>query len=127
MTHNLPKEVLVVEDEPITRIVAADALADRGIMAWEAGDADEALDALQQHPRIGLVFTDINMPGAMDGLELAHHMSAIRPDLGVIVTSGAATVDDEDLPDNGSFLPKPYRPEHMVELVAEKLDGEPGL
>ena len=123
MTGSLPKEVLVVEDEPIIRMVAADALTDRGIMAWEAGDADEALEVLGQHPRIGLVFTDVNMPGEMNGLGLAHEVTAVRPDVKVIVTSGAMTVADEDLPRAGTFLPKPYPTERLVNIVAEKLDG----
>ena len=124
MIGSIPKEVLVVEDEPMIRIVAADALADSGIMAWEAGDADEALDALEKHPRIGLVFTDVSMPGEIDGLGLAERLSVDRPDVQVIVTSGAMTVTDEELPGNGTFLPKPYPPERLVGLVAEKLDKE---
>ena len=123
MTGSLPKEVLVVEDEPIIRMVAADALTDRGIMAWEAGDAGEALEVLGQHPRIGLVFTDVNMPGEMNGLGMAHEVTAVRPDVKVIVTSGAMTVADEDLPHAGTFLPKPYPTERLVNIVAEKLDG----
>jgi DNA-binding NtrC family response regulator len=123
MAGSLPKEVLVVEDEPIIRMVAADALTDRGIMAWEAGDADEALEVLEQHPRIGVVFTDVNMPGAMNGLGLAHEVTAIRPDVKVIVTSGAVTIADKDLPDSGTFLPKPYPTDRLVSMVTEKLDG----
>jgi DNA-binding NtrC family response regulator len=123
MTGPLPKEVLVVEDEFITRIVAADALADRGIMAWEAGDAEEALEALAAHPRIGLVFTDVQMPGPMNGLDLAHRVSVDHPEVELIVTSGAVNVADDALPDHGTFLPKPYRPERLVDIVAAKLDG----
>jgi two-component system, response regulator PdtaR len=124
MTGSLPKEVLVVEDEPIIRMVAADALTDGGIMAWEAGDADEALQVLERHPRIGLVFTDVNMPGDMDGLGLAHEVSVVRPDVKVIVTSGATTVDDRELPRDGTFLPKPYQAQRLVNIVAAKLDEE---
>ncbi len=105
------------------RMVAADALTDRGIMAWEAGDADEALEVLGQHPRIGVVFTDVNMPGEMNGLGLAHEVTAIRPDVKVIVTSGAVTIADKDLPDSGTFLPKPYPTDRLVNMVSEKLDG----
>jgi DNA-binding NtrC family response regulator len=123
MINELPKEVLVVEDEPLIRMVAADALADRGIMAWEAGDAGEALTVLEEHPGIGLVFTDVNMPGEMDGLDLAHEVSARRPDVSLIVTSGAVTVPDEDLPDSGTFLPKPYPTERLVNIVERKLDN----
>ena len=65
-----PREVLVVEDEPLIRMVVADALTDRGIMAWEAGDAAEALVVLDEHPAIGLVFTDVSMPGERDDVDL---------------------------------------------------------
>jgi two-component system, response regulator PdtaR len=122
MAGSIPREVLVVEDEPMIRMVAADALADRGIMAWEAGDAEEALDALDQHPHIGLVFTDVNMPGEMNGLGLAHQVSLVRPDVELIVTSGAVNISNEELPDNGTFLPKPYPTERLVNIVSEKLD-----
>lgn len=124
MTFDNPREVLVVEDEPLIRMGAADALADEGIMAWEAADAVEALHVLREHPSIGLVFTDVNMPGEMDGLELAHEVSARRPDVALIVTSGAVTIADEDLPDHGSFLPKPYPAKCLVSIVAKKLDAE---
>lgn len=124
MTLEMPKEVLVVEDEPLVRMVAADALADKGIMAWEAADADEALHVLDEHPRIGLIFTDVNMPGKMNGLGLAHEVSNRRPEVVLIVTSGAVSIADEDLPDHGSFLPKPYPTERLVSIVARKLDSE---
>ena len=123
MTQPIPQGVLVVEDDALIRIVAADALADRGIMAWEAADAAEALVALEDHPRIGLVFTDVNMPGKMNGLDLAHRVSHARPDVELVVTSGAVTIADEDLPDNGTFLAKPYPTQRLVNIVVEKLDS----
>ena len=126
MLKKIPQEVLVVEDEALIRMVAADALADRGIMAWEAADADEALAALEQHPLIGLMFTDVNMPGAMNGLDLAHRVSIAHPGVELIVTSGAVTIADEDLPDHGTFLAKPYPTGRLVEIVAEKLDRPKG-
>ena len=124
MPNALPQEVLVVEDEPLIRMVAADALSDRGIMAWEAADACEALQSLGEHPRIGLVFTDINMPGEMNGLALARQVNVLRPDVKLIVTSGAVTVAEDELPDHGTFLPKPYPTERLVQVVEEKLDGQ---
>ena len=123
MAAEIPKEVLVVEDEPLVRIVAADALCDRGIMAWEAGDADEALQALEKHPRIGLVFTDVNMPGEMNGLALAHEVNVTRPEVELIVTSGAIALAESDLPANGTFVAKPYPPEQLADIIAAKLDG----
>lgn len=126
MMFTMPREVLVVEDEPFVRMVAADALTERGIMAWEAGDAGEALHVLDEHPNIGLVFTDVNMPGDMDGLDLAREVYRRRPDITLIVTSGAVSVADEELPDHGTFLAKPYPSGRLVKLVEEKLDGPSG-
>jgi CheY-like chemotaxis protein len=123
MPKDIPLEVLVVEDEPLVRIVATDAIADSGIMAWEAGDAAEALEVLGRRPHIGLVVTDVNMPGEMDGLALADRVYEDRPDVSVIVTSGQAMVGADDLPDGGAFLRKPYRPERLVELVHRTLDS----
>lgn len=123
MMFTMPREVLVVEDEPFVRMVAADALTEHGIMAWEAGDADEALHVLEEHPNIGLVFTDVNMPGNMDGLGLAQEVHRRRPDVTLIVTSGAVSVAEEELPDHGTFLAKPYPADRLVKLVEEKLDG----
>jgi DNA-binding NtrC family response regulator len=62
------------------------------------------------------------MPGELDGLQLAEEASKRRPDLEVIVTSGARRIRDEDLPDHGTFLPKPYRPTELAALVSAKLD-----
>jgi DNA-binding NtrC family response regulator len=122
MVKDIPREVLVVEDDWLIRMVAADALADSGIMAWEAGDSAEALTVLDEHPAIGCVFTDVDMPGTMNGLGLAKEVNLRRPDVGLIVTSGAVNVADTDLPDSGTFLPKPYPTDRMVNMVNRKLD-----
>lgn len=90
-------------------------------MAWEAADASEALHVLQERPRIGVVFTDINMPGQPNGLGLAKEVHIRRPDVELIVTSGAVKLSDEDLPDHGVFLPKPYSRERLVKVVQQKL------
>ena len=121
---SIPREVLVVEDEPLVRMVAADAIADSGIMAWEAADAQEALQILGQHPAIGLVFTDIRMPGEIDGLALAAKINCDCHEMALIVTSGHVLVVDEQLPDHGVFLPKPYRTDRLVDLVQRKLDDQ---
>jgi DNA-binding NtrC family response regulator len=121
MPHTLPLEVLVLEDHPLIRINVADALADSGIMAWEAGDALEALRVLDEHPRIGLIFADVDLPGDMDGLAFASVATGRRPDLGVIITSGSEQIPPSQIPDNGDFLPKPYGAERLVALVRRKL------
>ena len=95
MTRSNQKEVLIVEDEAMIRMVAADALADCGIVAWEAGDAEEALDALNHHPSISLLFTDVNMPGDMNGIDLARRVHEVRPDVELIITSGATIIAND--------------------------------
>lgn len=120
----IPKEVLIVEDQALVRMMAADALVDHDFMAWEAGSADEALDTLNEHRAIGLLFTDVDMPGDMDGLELARQVDAERPNVELVITSGAVTLAEEDLPDHGTFLPKPYPPHRLVQIVSAKFEGD---
>lgn len=114
-------EVLVVEDQFPTRMVAADAISDMGLCVREAGDADEALQEMADHPEIGVLFTDIQMPGQMNGLGLAEQIHHERPDVELIVTSGGQKVEDSDLPDNGTFLSKPYNTSRLVKIVGEKV------
>lgn len=111
-----------MEDEPLVRMVAADTLCDSGIMAWEASSAEEALTILGERENIGLVFTDVDLPGGRSGLELANQVSSERPEISLIITSGAVAIRDQDLPDNGEFLAKPYPPRDLVTLVSRKLD-----
>jgi DNA-binding NtrC family response regulator len=120
MNNLSPKEVLVVDDEPLVRISAADLLVRNGIMAWEAADADEALHILRERPLIGVVLTDIKMPGKMNGLGLAEELSTLSPGIGIIVSSGQVALGDTILPDNSSFLGKPYEADHLVALVRSK-------
>ncbi len=115
------RAVLIVEDEVFIRIVAADILSDCGLPIYEAGCASEALELIAAHPEIALVFTDINMPGDMDGLALAVRVFALWPHIGLIVTSGGQLLRDRDVPDSGVFLPKPYRAADLANLVREKL------
>ena len=114
--------ILVVEDEVFTRMAAADALEDRGFNPFEAGDAREALNILSEHPEIILLFTDVDMPGGMDGVQLARRARQVRPDVGIIITSGKRRVPD--VPAGGSFLPKPYRPEQLAEEVERCVSGD---
>jgi len=113
-----PKQVvLVVDDEPIIRMNALDMLTDAGFDVLEAVDAAEALAVLARHPEIGVLFTDVNMPGAMDGLDLARRVHELRPDVHLIVTSGKVRPTLEEMPDDGTFIGKPYQERHVVGLV----------
>jgi CheY-like chemotaxis protein len=99
MSAENQRAALIVEDEPIIRLVAAESLADEGLVTYEAADAVEALITLARHPEIAVLFTDINMPGDIDGLALASRAYQIRPDIEIIVTSGRERLRSASLPD----------------------------
>lgn len=110
--------VLVVEDEPILRLNAAEALKDAGCKAFEAAESQEALNLLVQHPEISVLFTDINMPGERDGLELAELVHQRRPDVRLILTSGRDKPAPADIPGDGQFIAKPYHLDVITNLIA---------
>lgn len=99
---------LVVEDEPLARMYAASVAQDAGFKVIQAGNADEAILLLEAQSDIRVVFTDIEMPGSMDGLKLAKAIRNRWPPIEVIVTSGRYSVSVEQLPSRGRFFPKPY-------------------
>jgi CheY-like chemotaxis protein len=107
--------VLLVDDEPLIRLLAADSLQDAGFDVAEAGSADEALAVLRSRSDVGLLFTDINMPGELDGLELAELVHRSWPVVKLLVTSGKGL--RAPLPDDGRFLCKPYSMRAMTDLV----------
>ncbi len=99
---------MVVDDEPVLRTLVGYLLEDAEFVVVEAGSADEALRILEdQAHEMHVVFTDVQMPGSMDGRALAHHVSRTWPHLGVIVTS-AHPLPAEHLPHGCRFLSKPY-------------------
>jgi two-component system, response regulator PdtaR len=101
--------VLVVEDSPVIRMGAVDLVVNAGFEALEACTADEAIRILEARPDIHLVFTDVGMPGAMDGTELSHYIRDRWQPVKLIVTSGKITVDEGHLPAGAKFFSKPYR------------------
>ena len=109
--------VLVVEDEFLVRIHAVDSLEEAGFSTLEAGSADEAISLLRAREDIRVVFTDINMPGAMDGLRLAHAVRQRWPRIGLVMTSGQVQVDEAGMPERGLFLDKPYSATELVRAV----------
>lgn len=101
---NFQATILIVEDEVLLRLAVADNLRDAGFTVFEASNADEAGEVLRSLKSIDLVFTDVHMPGSMDGEALARWIKSERPDLKVLVTSGKVLTAGPDL----SFLGKPY-------------------
>ncbi len=111
--------VLVVEDEFLLRMDAADVIAAAGFEVVEAANADEAIEILESRSDITVVFTDIQMPGSMDGLKLARAVRGRWPPIKIIATSGLVNVGDVDLPEGGRFLPKPYSPAQVTGVLRE--------
>lgn len=108
--------VLVVEDEALLRLDIVDSLQQDGFRVLEAEDADEAIALLESRQPIDLVFTDIEMPSALDGLALAKLVAERWPSTRIIVTSGRRVVEITDIPDGTVFFSKPYR--HMEIIIS---------
>jgi len=111
MTSDAPltaKVVLVVDDDVLVRMVLAGFLLSRGVAVLEAGSADEAIALLDGHPEIGFLVTDVEMPGSMDGVRLAHHVRNRWPPVKILVVSGRLHVTLDQLPDTAAFLRKPF-------------------
>jgi DNA-binding NtrC family response regulator len=102
--------VLVVEDEPIILHCTADDLRDEGFTVYEAHNADAALLALEEHTDIGVMFTDVDMPGNKNGLTMSFVVREQHPDMKIFITSGMHHVPEYMMPTGGIFLPKPYLP-----------------
>ena len=117
--------ILVVEDEALIRMVSADILSDAGYHVLEAENAAEAIAILEGADHVELVFTDIRMPGKMDGLELASFVHAHWPDIRLLVTSGHRFLADDEIPDGGRFVSKPYDLGRLVAEVRAIVAGRP--
>ena len=109
--------VLVVEDEPLVLLDAMQSLEDAGFEVVDAYDAEHALLALESRPDIRAVFTDVNMPGKLDGVALARMVQDRRPDMLIVVTSGVMKVQRDDIPEGGRFIPKPYDGVQVADLI----------
>jgi len=113
--------VLVVDDDVLIRALMAGLLRGAGLHVIEAANADEAWGYLQAGAPVDLVFSDVEMPGSMHGVELARRVRAHAPALGVILTSGSR---DARLAQGFTFLPKPYRLGEALSLILETLHAE---
>lgn len=109
----------MVEDDVFLRLAAADTIERAGMTVYEAEDANEAIRMLEQHADIGVVFTDINMPGSMDGVRLAHFVRDRWPPVKFIVTSGLVKVREGELPEGSLFVGKPYSPDAIVKQIRQ--------
>jgi CheY-like chemotaxis protein len=106
--QNRSVAVLVVEDEHLIRMDTVASLEAEGFVVHEAANAAEAIRCLEIHKEIRLIFTDVNMPGTMDGVALAHYVRGRWPPVKIIVTSGFMKIQESDLPPGSLFVEKPY-------------------
>jgi CheY-like chemotaxis protein len=110
----VPAVVLVVEDEMLLRMRAVDIVEDAGYTSVEAVDADEAVAILESRSDIALLFTDIQMPGSMDGLGLARSVHDRWPPIKIILVSGQVKPTSLDIPPDSRFFGKPLEDEAMI-------------
>lgn len=109
--------VLVVEDDTLLRMHAAEMIGEDGFEVLEASNADEAIKLLETRLDIAIVFTDIDMPGSMNGLKLAHAVANRWPPIRIVATSGHFQMRDGDLPEGGLFIAKPYLSQQILSTL----------
>jgi CheY-like chemotaxis protein len=116
--------VLLVEDEPLVRELEIDVLQDAGFRVIEARSADEAFEMLKGRPDVRIVFTDVDMPGSLNGFEFARLVHQGWPQVAILVSSGKMQPRQGDLPEGAAFIAKPYRPDELVEQLQKLVREE---
>ena len=110
---------LIVDDECFARLFAVQILLDLGFVVLEAADASEGIAILRDNQDVTIVFTDINMPGDIDGLDLVRQVRKARPNVALLVTSGVRLPSPSELDCEVPFLPKPYTAASLVAAFAD--------
>ena len=113
--------ILVVEDEILIRMDVVDQLEAQGYTLLEAESGKQALEIIVREDRVDIVFTDVDMPGDIDGLALANEVGARWPAIGIIVTSGKTMASERKLPSGCRFYPKPYQSAAVHAAIMEML------
>ena len=115
-----PAAALIVDDQPFVGMVASDILRETGFETFHANDASGAMAMLRSHPEIEVLVTEADLSGPGDGLELTRRVSAERPDIQLVVTSGGRDVLASDVPAGARVLKKPYASAELRTLVGER-------
>lgn len=121
-THPRRQIVLVVEDEALVRMVTVEIVELAGYDVIEAADADEAVAILEARSDVVLVVTDVDMPGSMDGLKLAHAVRDRWPPIKLLVVSGQSRLTAAELPVDARFLGKPYSVAAITEILSSVME-----
>jgi DNA-binding NtrC family response regulator len=109
--------ILIVEDDTLLRMHAAEIIEEAGFQVIEAENADVAMRVLESRNDVGIMFTDIDMPGSMNGLKLARAVADRWPPIRILATSGHFKLHDGDLPVGGQFIAKPYRAHQIISTL----------
>ncbi len=115
--------ILVVEDEPLIRMEAVDMIEEAGFRTFEAASAAQALQVLEQEGEIAVLFTDVDMPGGMNGLALAAEVRDRFPEMGIIIASGIVDLEGREMPPGCRFFPKPY-PTSRITAALREVTGQ---
>jgi DNA-binding NtrC family response regulator len=117
LNSNCAIGVLIVEDETLIRMNACEFVEEAGFKAYGAENAEEAIRILESNEDIRLVFTDVNMPGSMDGLQLANYVNKRWPPVKLIIVSGRIAPRADEMPSGSIFLGKPYHIDEIADRV----------
>ncbi len=115
--------VLIVEDEPLVRMMVIELFQDEGFEVLEAADADQALAVFDRRPDVALLFTDVEMPGSIDGYALARWAQVHRPAVKTMIVSGRAMPRAGDVPKGAAFVGKPYDHDDVMRRIQSLMSG----
>lgn len=117
LAGDLGRAILIVEDEALIRFDLIDFFEDAGFEVFDAESADHAIAMLEANPTIRIVLTDIQMPGSMDGVKLAHYVRDRYPPTLLVVASGAIRPTPAELPTGTVFMAKPFDPRRVLDAI----------
>jgi CheY-like chemotaxis protein len=119
--------VLVVDDDPLVRALTVNIVKIAGYVAVEAAGAEEAIAILEDRSDIAVLFSDINMPGSICGLQLAHTVRERWPPIKIVLVSGKVALTASDMPSNSRFFAKPYGAHSMVSELRSFVSASAGV
>ena len=117
-------KILVVEDEPFIRLGLVSTIEEAGYEVIDAASTDEAIRKLERYDDVGLILTDVDMPGSMDGIRLAHYVRRRWPPIELVVISGKVGVTPMELPSGARFISKPFQDVALMSVVQTMLGAE---
>lgn len=116
--------ILIVDDEAIIRFDLVDFFEDAGFEVFDAEDADGAIALLEANSGIRIVLTDIQMPGSMDGVNLAHYIRDRYPPTLLVISSGNVKPTSQELPSDAIFVSKPFDPRQILTVIRRAITAD---